>query len=208
MDFMGQTLMAFSRNNISYKNLYGVYWSHAMDNGISDAVDSGFDYIITTDYDSIFNAETVAQLVRLAEQNPFADAITTVQMGRFSGILCTTESGFLAKQELIDKPLVPLNTGHFGLTILRASSLKDLPRPWFWCKPSDEGTWTRNTNKLDDDIFFWDNFKKSGKTLFLAPRLVIGHLELLIQWPDVNMEGMYETTNHYYQYGPPQDVWK
>lgn len=208
LDFMGQSLIAFAKNGCEYKNLYGVYWSQTLSNGMKDAVAAGNDYIITTDYDSLVSTETVAQLIRLAEQNPHADAICAMQMGRFSGILVSTESGEMSRKELESNSLVPVKTGHFGLTIFRASSLKGLEKPWFWSRPDSDDEWKRGSDKLDEDIYFWDNFTRSGKTLYLAPRLVIGHLELLVKFPDHNLEGIYETVDHYYKYGPPQDVWK
>jgi hypothetical protein len=209
MDFMGQSVAAFSQNKIEYRNLYGVFWSQSLTNGMKIAVENGYDYIVTTDYDSIYNGETVAQLVRLAEQNPNADAICAMQMGRFSGLLVSNEEGYLLKKDLQKKPLVPVGTGHFGLTIFRCNSLRDMKKPWFWSRPDEDGEWKRNApGKLDDDIYFWDNFKASGKQLYLAPRLVIGHLELLIKWPGEDLEGIYETMQDFQDFGPPADAWK
>lgn len=208
MDFMGQSIVAFSQNNMTYKNLFGAYWSQGLSQGISTAVDEGYDYIITTDYDTIVTTEDVAQLLRLADQNPHADAICAMQMGRFSGLLVSTESGVMSREELTNNALLPVNTGHFGLTLLRTSSLKELPKPWFWSKPDSDGEWKSKSDKLDDDVYFWDNFKKHGRQLYVAPRIVIGHMELLIKWPDQNLEGIYERLSDYHEYGKPQDVWK
>lgn len=208
MDFMGQSLAAFAQNGIEYRNLYGVFWSQAMSNGMRQAIDDGADYIITTDYDSIFTGETVAQLIRLADQNEHADAICAMQMGRFSGLLVSTESGEIGKQELRTQPLVPVATGHFGLTLFRAEALKKLEKPWFWSTPDSDGEWKPKSNKRDEDIYFWDNLIKSGQQLYLAPRLVIGHLELLIKWPSTELEGIYETLGNYQDFGPPSDAWK
>jgi hypothetical protein len=75
--------------------------------------------------------------------------------------------------------------------------------------PDTDGDWKRNgEGKRDDDIYFWDNFKAAGKNLYLAPRLVIGHLELLIKWPSNILDGIYETTGDYQTYGRPKDVWR
>jgi len=209
MDFMGHCLVAFAQNNIEYRNLYGVFWSQSLSAGIKSAIEEGADYIITTDYDSLYTTEDVAQLVRLAQQNPQADAICAMQMGRFSGLLVSTEGGYIAKDDLINKALVPVSTGHFGLTIFRASSFADVKKPWFWSHPDIDGEWKREAEgKLDEDIYFWRNFSDSGKQLYLAPRIVIGHLELLIKWPDQNLEGMYSTLKNHQDFGKPADVWK
>lgn len=208
MDFMGTSLVAFAQNGITYKNVFGAFWSQAMSNGLSDAVKDGYEYVITTDYDSVFDKETVAQLIRLAEQNPHADAICAMQMGRFSGLLVSNETGKLYRKDLKENCLVPVSTGHFGLTLFRTSALKDLVKPWFWSTPDEDKEWKSKSFKVDEDIYFWNNFKNSGKQLYLAPRLVIGHLELMIKWPDDNLTEIYEKSNDYHQYGPPSDVWK
>jgi hypothetical protein len=208
MDYMGKSIAAFAQNGIEYRNLYGVFWSQALSQGMKSAVEGDYEYIITTDYDSLYDGETIAQLVRLAEQNPHADAICAMQMGRFSGLLVSNDAGSLPLKDLQEKALVEVNTGHFGLTIFRVSSLKKLNKPWFWSKPDSNGEWARNSDKRDEDIYFWDNLRLSGMKLYLAPRLVIGHLELLIKWPDLALEGIYETTAHYQEFGAPADVWK
>ena len=208
-DFAGQSIAAFAQNDVGFRFLYGVFWSQALSEGIKQCVADGYDYIITTDYDSIYNAETVAQLLRLARQNPHADAICAMQMGRFSGLLASNDSGELTYKEAQENPLIPMNTGHFGLTIFKAEAFKGLRKPWFWSMPDVDGEWKRGgEGKQDDDIYFWDNFKASGKALYLAPRLVIGHMELLIKWPDTKLEGMYQTTSDFQKYGPPGDTWK
>ena len=208
MDFMGQSIAAFAQNDVEYRNLYGVFWSQSLSGGMQKALEEGYDYIISTDYDSVFDGEAVAQLIRLAEQNPHADAICAMQMGRFSGLLVSNDAGELTYDELRSNALVPVNTGHFGLTIFRVSSIAKLKKPWFWSTPDEDGEWKRGGGKRDEDIYFWDNLKECGMQLYLAPRIVIGHLELLIKWPDEKLDGIYEIAQHFQEFGPPKDVWK
>lgn len=207
MDYMGQSIAAFYQNGVEYRNLYGVFWEQVLSEEFRKIVDAGYDYVITTDYDSIYTGEDVAQLIRLAEQNPHANAICAMQMGRFTGLLASNDDGYLLQEELKTKPLVPVGTGHFGLTIIRVSSLTKLEKPWFWSTPDANGDWGRE-GKTDSDIYFWDNLKECGMKLYLAPRIVIGHLELLIKYPDVNMDGIYQTLKHNSEFGKPSDVWK
>lgn len=207
MDFMGNSLMAFSSNGIPLRLVYGAYWDQAMSSGIKTAVDGGYDYVITTDYDTIFTENQVAWLVELAEANPHADAICAMQMGRFSGLLASTESGTIDHQSLMED-LTPVESGHFGLTIIRTSALKELPKPWFLGIPNSDGEWESKTDKVDPDIYFWKNWRANNRSLFLAPRVVVGHLELLIKFPDLRMDGIYQTTKSYNECGPPADVWK
>ena len=208
MDFMGESLMAFAQNNVAYSNAFGAYWGQALSEAIRAAIDKGFDYIITTDYDSLFSSENVGTLIKLMDDNPEADAICSAQMGRFSGLLISTKSGTIDSKDLKTKDLVEIDRGAFGLTILRASSFTDLKKPWFTHTPDSNGDWASNSDKVYDDIYFWKNLAECGKKVFLAPRVVIGHLELLIKWPDENMNEMYETMKDYREHGAPADCWK
>jgi len=207
MDFMGASLVAFLENGVPLRLLYGAFWDQALYGGITQAIKDGYDYIITTDYDTVYSEAEVKKLIDLAIANPEADAICAMQMGRFSGLLASTDSGCIEHKQFEDD-LVPINTGHFGLTIIKLSALNDLPKPWFLGVPNSEGGWEPKTDKVDPDIYFWQNFQKHGRKLFLASRIVVGHLELLVKFPDVRMDGIYQTTAHYNEFGPPADVWK
>lgn len=207
MDFYGSSMVSFMGNGIPIRLLYGVFWGQAMQGGLEYAVGDGFDYVITTDYDSIYDTETISELIRLAENHPEADAICTLQMGRFTGLLASRQSGEINHKEF-EEDIVPIEHGHFGLTIIKTSALKDLPKPWFVATPNDEGEWSRGTNKVDDDIHFWNTFMANGRKLYMASRLAIGHLELVIKWPDMNMEPSYQMTSHYQENGKAPDVWR
>ncbi|KKL72575.1 hypothetical protein LCGC14_2083580, partial [marine sediment metagenome] len=80
-----------------------------------------------------------------------------------------------------EQDLMPAQTGHFGLTLIRTSALKRLKKPWFHSIPDENGSW--GTGRQDADIFFWNNFKKSGCTMMLAPKVKIGHLQLMCTFP-------------------------
>lgn len=205
MDFMGMSLVALVQNNVSYMNLFGVFWSQALAEGIRNALDNEYDYIITTDYDSIFDKDDVGRLIDLMDNHPEADAISAVQMGRFNGLLM---SGMMDKDAMLKQELVPIDTAHFGLTIFRKEAFEGLHKPWFAHRPDEDGEYKKGgKGKLDDDIYFWRNFKYSGKKLFLAPQVVIGHMELLVLWPDENMGESYQTLAHFRNNGKPEDAW-
>jgi hypothetical protein len=207
MDFYGNSMVAFMENNIPIRLLYGVFWGQAIQGGFEYAVNEGYDYVITTDYDSIYGEDTIKELIRLAKDNPEADAICTMQMGRFAGLLASTDDGTIDNKTMMNE-LVPINTGHFGLTIIKTSALKDIDFPWFSAMPGEGGSWSRTSGKVDDDIYFWNKFREYGKKLYMAARLPIGHLELLIKWPDMQMDATYQTTANYNECGKPPDVWR
>lgn len=207
MDFMGNAVIGFASHNVDYYNAYGAFWAQSLSEAIRGAVGRGYEYIFTTDYDSIFNAEEVGALIKLMDENEEVDAVCAVQMGRFSGLLASKEKDGISR-DVLTKDLVPVDTGHFGLTLFRANAFADMEKPWFKSQPDSNGDWCTGSNKIDDDVYFWRNFKASGKKLFLAPRVVIGHLELLIKWPDGQLREMYGTMKNYREDGPPGDVWK
>lgn len=207
MDFMGQSLVAFQHNNVAVHTSFGAYWSQALSEAMKNALAAGYEYIFTSDYDSLFGPAQVRELLALMQDNPDADAICSVQAGRFGGPLFATDSGTISAVEL-SKPLAPVATGHFGLTLFRASALEKLQKPWFFKLPSSNDDWAPGSDKVDEDIYFWRNFKSSGLHLYLAPRVAIGHLELLVKWPDEQLGSTYQELSHYREHGPPPDVWK
>ena len=86
----------------------------------------------------------------------------------------------VGSQTQVDITADPLKvtTAHFGLTLLRMEHFKDLPKPWFKGEPDKDGGW--GDDRLDDDIWFWHIWRKAGRTVYMAPRVRIGHLELIV----------------------------
>jgi hypothetical protein len=105
-----------------------------------------------------------------------------------------------------DGDLTKLRTGHFGLTMIRTASLKEMPKPWLWSKPAPDNSW--GDGRTDDDIYFWRQWAAAGKTLFNANRVVVGHLELMIRWPGRDLSTIHQRANEFSKAGAPQGVWK
>ena len=169
-------------------------------------IEHGSKYIITCDYDTIFTASDVIELYRLMESLPNADAICALQSKRgnsqhalfgIHGVEYTPAYNF-------ERHIFPVSTGHFGLTIFRMESLKSLPKPWMNSKPNDSGVW--DDGKIDADIDFWNNWRGAGKTLFLAPRVIVGHLQEVITWPDKEMKPIHQSTGDYDKGGMPPEI--
>jgi predicted SAM-dependent methyltransferase len=166
---------------ISVKQGQGVFWDQVLTRMITDAVDEGNDYIITIDYDTWFSQEHVFGLLRLMEYHPEYDAIFPIQLKRDSDqIMVGRENGAFTDEEL-KLDVLPALTGHFGLTVFRASAFKDLKHPWFLGQPNEDGMWGKN--RLDPDIYFWHNFAKCGKKVGMARNVAIGHIQLMCTFP-------------------------
>ena len=186
-DHMHCVMTEIVARGIFVKQGTGVFWSQVLTRGIESTLEMKGDYILTLDYDTWFRWGHVQQLLTLMERYPEADAICPVQMKRecdspLMGMV--DENGDrLAKIEHseLEKDILPIHTGHFGLTVFRASAFDKLKKPWFKGIPGPDGSW--NDGRIDEDIYFWHNFKESGLKAFIAPHVNIGHLQLMCTFP-------------------------
>ncbi len=191
----------------------GAFWGQCLERAMVEAV-KDFDWIMTVDYDSVFDRENVAKLLRLAAENPHADAIAPLQMkrGRTGSkplFVIRDHVGQVVTEidaATFNQPLVKVQTAHFGLTMIRVSALKDLPHPWFLGVPNKDGQWEEG--RVDDDIYFWHQWEKAGKSLYVAPRVVIGHWEGVVSWPDKDFNVIHQYPTEFHENGMPENVWE
>ena len=188
----------------------GVYWSQAMTRAFEHHLADGTRYILAMDYDTIFSGADVLALYGLMQDHPEIDALASLQFGRQSGqplFVHTDESGDrwlpVTRTEL-RKPLLRVKTAHFGLTMLRASSLRDLKKPWFVGVPDPNGGW--GEGRFDEDIYFWKNWWDCGKTLYQANRVVVGHGQEMITWPDQDLQAVHQFPRDYEAAGRPSET--
>ena len=176
---------ALNKLGIEVNPFVGAFWGQCLERGMEHLAGQGYDAILTIDYDTVFTAQNVNTMIRLMLLHPEADAICPLQSARgWASPLMTMavpegmDPNKVPKAHF-DSDLTPLRTGHFGLTLIRAASLQSVPKPWLWSKPAPDGSW--NDGRVDDDIYFWRQWEASGKTLFNANRVVVGHLELMVK---------------------------
>jgi predicted SAM-dependent methyltransferase len=207
-DNMFCAVQALGPLNIPLIKVTGAFWGQCLERGMGMVMDDGTEFILTIDYDTVFDAETVQQLARFMVEHPEADAISPVQIKREEDFpLLTVEDdhgrrrGNITGEELA-QPLLRVASAHFGLTMMRVSALKKVPHPWFLGQPNAEGKWEEG--RVDDDIYFWNKWKAVGNTLFLAPSVRIGHLQLMITWPNENFLPVHQYVNDYYKAGAPK----
>jgi len=181
----------------------GVFWGQILTRMMEKYIKAGAEYIFTLDYDTWFTRNHAIKMCELMTANPKVDALIAVQTRRegdlpLLGVL--DGDGKAARRvdgnelvdvphELFNKPLTPVATGNFGLSLFRVSSLKKLKKPWFLPEPDSAGGWDKG--RTDEDIYFWNNFIASGLTACIANEVMIGHLQLMCTFP-----------------GPVQDNWK
>ena len=205
---------ALHQAGVPYWYGQGAYWHQVLSEMLEARIAEGARYVITLDYDTIASYTDVMMLYRLMEAYPAADCIAALQMKRNStdvlfrltsrdGVARQGDTTYIPSYQL-ERNLLPVEAAHFGLTIFRASSLDAHPRPWMVPTHNDEGRWA--DGKMDADIDFWRRWRAAGRTLYLAPRVPIGHLEELIRWPGRGLEPVYQTVGEYLTDGIPKEV--
>jgi hypothetical protein len=165
----------------------GAYWSQVLTRTLTTCMDHGSDYIFTTDYDSWYTADHVNKMLSLMETHPEYDVLVPLQVRRESeqillGMDRTKDGVTRLTKEDFAQDILPLLTGHFGLTLFRPSALKKLKKPWFLPIPDPNGDW--GDLRRDEDVYFWYNCRDCGLKVGVAHEVKIGHMQLICTFPD------------------------
>ena len=196
----------FSRNTGAY---WGQCLTRCMEKYEIQAPD--LDAILTVDFDSIFTRQDVWTLLDLMVRHPEAAVIAPIQSGRQREFpLFTTQdltaTGPKRVEMDLSVDLVPIFGAHFGLTLIRTSALKTMPKPWFCEHPDENGRWEEG--HIDADIHFWRQLQIANLQPYLAPRVVIGHIETVVSFPDRKLQKMFVDSTQYFEEGKPEEVWQ
>ena len=167
----------------------GVFWGQCMQRMFQDAVSQDADWILSIDSDSLFSEQHVSDLFNEFGQHPECDAMAALQCRRGSKFPLMTQGGSTG-MELSTLDPIKVTTAHFGLTLIRVDVLKTVPKPWFFAQPNATGDW--GDDRLDDDIWFWHQWRLAGKTIYVTPRVSIGHLEETVAMFDEHLQPKHE----------------
>lgn len=186
-----------------------VFWEMTMQNGFNSLIKAGADYIITTDYDSIFTNADVKELLKLAVRYPEADAIAAWQASRWkdhqalAGIRTRNGQwgGGVPVDEMKALDLTRVDNTVYGLTIIKTAALQKMAKPWFLNVPNEQGEWEEG--KHDADSYFWWKFREAGNSLYMANRVRIGHLHEDVLWVDDDFKLHKQDLTDYYSKGRP-----
>ncbi len=170
--------------DIPIRRYTGAWWERSLQNMLDDFINEGVEYAVCIDYDSMFTAPQFNSLLDAITKDKNMDAVCAMQPMRGSGaVLCTPTERVNGSNTVMADTSKPMqvDTAHFGLTILRLSALKNIQKPWFVNMPGEGGSWRREAKGLiDADIYFWNQWKAAGRTLYMLPWVSIGHLECLV----------------------------
>jgi predicted SAM-dependent methyltransferase len=185
----------------------GALWGQCLTRLMDEAVAAGAEWILTLDFDSFFTRQDVIDLMRLMAEHPEADAVAPLQVkrGTQGEILVGIES-MIGKTEITlpADGLTRADSMHFGLTLLRVSSLLKMPHPWFHGQPNAAGRW--EDGRLDDDIYFWAKWGSVGNTAYIANGVPIGHAEMMVTWPGSDGRPVYQHVGDFAGKGKPAGV--
>lgn len=178
----------------------GVFWDQVLTRQIEKAIAEGAEYILTIDYDTWFTRAHVLALARIMALRPDVAAVYPMQLKREDdGVLAGFRDGDggVAREAKIpvDADIVPSYSGHFGLTMLRASAMAKLKKPWFLPEPGPDGRWEEG--RTDSDMMFWRRMEEAGLGVYLAPRIIVGHLQLMCSFPP-ELGATDQSGRHYY----------
>lgn len=187
-----QIQRALSGVNIPLTVSGGVFYGQCMQLMLEDLIRQGnIDYAITIDYDSIFTTADIERLLEVIITRDDIDAVCGIQCRRGKGTMLGTAPGGKmtgpdTKTLHWDGNPIKATTAHFGLTVIDLRKLETIAKPWFWSKPNDEGRW--DGEKVDDDVHFWLKWRDAGNSIFIDPRVRIGHLEEMVTTYDEQMQ--------------------
>lgn len=183
-------LAALAQFNIPLARGEGAFWSASLSRSIERCLEHKPDYILTIDYDTAFHSSDIAKLVCFLDDNPGIDAVVPLQMKREGGELLASTDGAAD----LGQAGIPINQGHFGLTLFRSRVFLDqLALPWFYERPGPDGRW--NEGRVDADMGFWKNCRDHGVNVWMHLGVVVGHLELVVTWPDQQLKTHYQSLN-------------
>ena len=208
---MGHVYGALSALEIPFTKSTGVFWSQSLQRMMQQIVrqEERPKYIMTIDFDSIFDERDIVRLWQIMETNPDIFALCPMQIGRDRDSVLMTALGKDGKPMLecpathFHADTVDIGHGHFGLTLIRTEMLERLSLPWFKGEPNSAGEW--GEGRIDDDIYFWRKARSEGFRIAACPKVRIGHLQLLITWPDDALRTKHQYVGKYYDDGRPAE---
>jgi len=195
--------------NIPLFKFGGAFWEQGMQRGLSAMLENGTEWALCLDYDTLFDASDVKEILTLAAMYPEADAIVPVQVRRNNDQFLFSMKdavGNLRRSADItefDPDLTAIETGHFGMTLIKLAALRDIPKPWLWSQPDENGDWS--DERCDADIYFWRKFRAAGKKVYQANHIKIGHLQIISSWTTNDWQIKHQYLSDWTENGKPEE---
>lgn len=210
---LSQPRLCFSDHAIKIANLCkelgcevvhgaGAFWDRDMSLSTELAIAQHQpDFLIYSDYDSVFTADDVRKLLDAINNDPEMAAIGAVQMSRHNDkpLVYDNDTDY-------STPVSNVRFQHFGLTVVRRQVFQEIPQPWFWSLPTLDGSWSA-PNRSDADITFWRLLHEHQFKVCQHNEVVIGHMILAVKWPSNKGRGVnLQPIEMYNHYGKPESA--
>ncbi len=193
---------------IKIRTTGGCFWNqHICPAMEASANEPGCKYVLTFDYDGVFTAQDIRTLYEIMETHPHIDALSPLQShrGLDTPLFTLPGSNGQLPAARLDDLAFPASTTHFGLTLIRAEKLRTLQHPWMVGVPGEGGRW--NDSRTDPDIYFWRHWAEAGNTIYISPRVGIGHIDEIILWASAkDLTPIYQKSSDYLKYGKPVEA--
>lgn len=197
--------------NIDFRKHSGPFWEQSLSYLLYKAVEENYDYVLTMDYDSVFDPKDIWYMLKLMINMPQDTlAVFPVQVRRegdqlLLGLVGAGDENGKVSTSIFKEHLVKADIGHFGLTLIRVSALKQIPHPWLHSQPGPSGLW--DDDRIDADVNFWNKAQAAGLKLYCATRCVIGHMQHMVSWPGQDYKIVHQYAGKYFGDGnPPSEV--
>ena len=193
-DHWGSVQEALGPLHIPVRKFTTCFWHQGMQNCLEWCVEQDLDWILALDYDTVFTRQHVELLLQIFAAHPECDALGPLQIKRGDITpLCTIQG----KQgdQIITGDLTEVDTIHFGLTLIRVDAIRDMPKPWLLSVPDPDGSY--GPDRRDADIYFWDQFKRHGKRVFMTPKVRVGHLQVMVSEFSETDDGQLIPAHHF-----------
>lgn len=208
---MGHVYSSLASLEIPFTKSTGVFWSQSLQRMMRKIAggETPPKYIMTIDFDSIFEMKDIIRLWQIMESNPDIFALCPLQIGRDRDAVLLTaldENGNAMREcpaTHFHREAIDIGHGHFGLTLIRTEMLSKMSLPWFHGQPNGSGDWEEG--RIDDDIFFWKKARAEGLRIAACPKVRIGHLQLVISWPDDALRTKHQYVGAYHDEGRPAE---
>lgn len=192
----------------------GALWGQVLQRMLDQFKDST-EYILCTDFDSFWCQRDVESLLGMAMALQ-CDALAPIQTKREDGRPMFTLPGTLEKPpeggrtELpvswFAQAVQPVDSAHFGCTVISTKALRRTPKPWFQDQPNATGDY--GDGRVDADVFFWKQFRAGGNQVYVTPRVAIGHGEYVSVWPGKDLQRpVFQYVGDYQANGKPAEAW-
>ncbi len=139
-DHYGSIFRALTPHGIHLSWYTTAFWHKGIQQGFNQQLNA--DWILSLDYDTVFDHIHVQQLLATFGNNPGMDALAAMQPRRGTGAPLMTAKDEAGKKLTVAPANGPIKayTAHFGFTLFRTAALRDMPKPWFQGVP-DVGMW-------------------------------------------------------------------